>query len=169
MANIDINDKMDLESSDHLLSIDLASKAGSGTGIAVCQLRGIDSSIVNANNRIYNMNIMNWLNTYTDRSSWVVCGVYPDIVVFNSSDQEMIQKYYGVGSKIFDRRIDAEKNKLERIMTYIINLNAPASRYWPKIINMANCHWVSEENKIIYIKAKYTLDNLEEEHPEWLI
>ncbi len=159
---------VDLESSDMILSIDKASKNGGGIGISIQKTRQTHASFIATSP---SPNFLNWVTQYTENiHRWIVSATnYPDIQVFTNSDADMMRQYYNPSCKMFERRIDAEKFKLEKTIKNILSINAPAERYWPKVLTVSNCFWLSDENKQLYIDTKYDLEHLEENHPEWLI
>lgn len=148
------------------------SSGTSGVGITLCSLRSANTSIISAQSTNIST-IAKWLAQFNS-NPWLVCGIYPNIEVIHVSDAESLQDLSDSFStvnanKSFERRIDAERHRLERIISVIINNNSPAERYKMQAITINDLYWLSDEDKQIYITTKDQLDTLEVDHPEWLI
>ena len=132
---------------DYLISFDLTHSSGSGTGISLTQLRPQGAQII-SQTQSRNSNILNWFNNYTetDKKKWVV--QYKSPFKVYHVDDENPPEPFSWGDDRYERRLDAEKFSLKKLIGYAETV-------------------VVNPKEVERLKAK--LETIEKDHPEWLI
>jgi hypothetical protein len=143
MANIARQAKLD-SISDNWIEL---SKHGTGVGIQVDRIRPVGASVGG------NGNPFNWLHKILDKNKWAVLKNQPFTV---SNIKDLDPPFRVPDMEMFERRIDAEKASILFELEYIKTSGKFDDQ--PKELVF---------EYIGYLKGK--LENLEEEHPEWVI